>query len=624
MARNRYVKTKHTDQKTFLANETELRKLASKLRRARQAYYNTGQPIMTDTEYDRLENKLRKMSPQHPLLKSVGSSPTDRKTRLPYTMASLNKITESEAIARWIKSNAGPYIVSDKLDGVSAMHVFDHSTNTEGLYTRGNGLTGSDITHMLTSIPSIGNGPKGLKAVRGELIISKSSFNRRYAQEYQNPRNFASGIVNATRSIKSGVSDLNFFVHSVVAPEIFLDKAKTKLLNAGYSVVPFVKRSKLDELWLLEYLAERRKKSNYEIDGLVITAGSMDSIAFKAGYEMEQGVVKEVIWSPTRYGFLKPVVVLAKGLRLAGVTINRVSAHNAKFVVDNKLGKGAIVNVVRSGEVIPKIASVEKPATRAQLPTEYTYSWNSTKVDFVIDDMGIDEVVVRQLTEFLVKIGVDRIKDAQVKLLVEKGIDTIPELLSASTQDFYQAGMGEVMSSHLYNKMHDRMKRVDLATLMSASGLFGRGMGKTRIDTILNEVPYRNQVSILKGQSAKLQRRLADVPGVGTTTSMDYIKGLRKFVKFVNAIGWKPQRVARTVTKVSKLGPSPIVVFTGFRDQALTERLAMFGGKHSNSVTKNTTHVVAISPNAKSTKLAKARLLGIPILSVSEFERKLR
>ncbi|MCA9325875.1 hypothetical protein KDA23_07530, partial [Candidatus Saccharibacteria bacterium] len=530
-----------------------------------------------------------------------GATPTDRKVRLPYSMASLDKITTEKALSRWLLDNSGPYVIADKLDGVSAMHVF--SAREEQLYTRGNGLVGSNISPMLGAVKSIGRGVRGYKAVRGELVISNSVFGRTYSKQYRNPRNFVSGVVNATRETKAGVSDLAFFVHSVIDPVVNLSAAKSKLEAAGYSVVPFVKKTRLTETWLLEYLAERRKKTKYDIDGLVITANSGAAVAFKAGYEMATAIVKEVEWSITRFGYLKPVVILQQGVKLAGVTVKRVSAHNAKFVMDNRLGPGARIDVVRSGEVIPKIASVEKGASRAQMPKGYEYTWTDTGVDIIIDDHAdVDEVVVGKLTEFLIRIGVDRVKQAQVAKLVDHGIDTIPKLLKSKTRDFEDAGMGGILAAHLYTKMNLRIKAIDLPALMAASGVFPRGMGERRFETLLSEVPYRAQITVYKGKRAKLRNRLSEIPGIGQVVAADYVAALPDFIKLVTAIKWKPARVAIKKTRVSGLGLNPIVVFTGFRDRELQDKLKAVGGKLGASVSANTTHVVSLNPSGSSLK----------------------
>src|SRR6056300_493928 len=143
------------------------------LKEADKAFFNTGDPKLTDDIYDIIKDYIRKKYPKDPYLQRVGAD-VDNKVVLPYYMGSQNKIKDSnEEITKYKKKYPGPYLISDKLDGVSGLITCDVNANIK-LYTRGNGKEGQDISHLYKYINGFPEFKKGkMLAVRGEFIISK-------------------------------------------------------------------------------------------------------------------------------------------------------------------------------------------------------------------------------------------------------------------------------------------------------------------------------------------------------------------------------------------------------------------------------------------------------------------
>lgn len=621
----RAIKTKRsTDSKLGLSTESELRNLRNKLRKAQDAYYNTDKPIMDDTTYDKLENRLRKLNPGDKLLTRIATTDTRaaRKVALPYPMPSLDKPKLGDDFNRWLDENPGPYTVSDKLDGVSAQRTKD-----DKLYTRGtSGIVGSDITPLLPVVRGAqGKLPAGIKAIRGELAFLRDTFTKKYAAEFKNARNLASGVVNSINKVHPAARDLVFLVHGIVAPVRPLSSVAPQLKSAGYYVVPFVERKTLDEKFLLEYLAKRREKSRLDIDGLVV-ASKTSIVAFKAGYESAQAEVLRVEWNESRYGYLKPTVILKKGVKLAGATLTRFTAHNAKMIVEGKINTGAIIEVTRAGEVIPKIMRVIKKSTKSPYPAGFgtKYQWNDTEVDLVA--VGKDKSLaakVQELVTFLIRMEVDKVKDGIVEKLVEAGIDTIPALIATTVDELEDAGLGYATASHLQARLEARLKVADLEALMAGSNTFDRGFGETRFSAILGEIDFKQQLVLYKRDKKAFAQRLSIIPGIGLKTAQSYVSRFPAFVKFLQVIKWKPaKRVVRRIRK-SALGLAPIVVMTGFRDAALKKQIQDVGGKVGNSVTKNTTHLVVVDINHRSEKTKKAERYGAKILDLKKFKQLL-
>ena len=152
------------------------------LKEADVAFFNSGVPRLTDDIYDIIKDYIRKKYPKDPYLQRVGAD-VDNKVKLPYYMGSQNKIKDSEEeITKYKKKYPGPYLISDKLDGVSGLITYTNNGNEENikLYTRGNGNEGQDVTHLyeyIKGFPNIKNLNDNL-SVRGEFIISKDNWNK--------------------------------------------------------------------------------------------------------------------------------------------------------------------------------------------------------------------------------------------------------------------------------------------------------------------------------------------------------------------------------------------------------------------------------------------------------------
>jgi DNA ligase (NAD+) len=627
MARQRKIlKTRRSSSaKNILDSAEELRILKNQIRKARRAYFNTGEPIMSDEKYDALEKRLKNLDPDNALLKQVGAiaSKSARKVTLPYNMPSLDKIKPNETLQNWLRAHPGPYNLSDKIDGVSAALVISGSNYK--MFTRGNGSVGTDITHLVPHVKGIPAKPfTKYKAVRGELMFTRDRFISKYAEQFKNARNLASGVVNS-KDISPAAKDLMFIVHQVLEPKVTLASAYNTLIKAGFNVAPSKTANKLDDDFLVEYLSARRAKSKVDIDGLVITSKSGSSVAFKSGYEVGTGTVKEIVWRATRDGFLKPTIILKSPVTLSGASISRLTAHNAKFLQTNGIGVGAVIELIRSGEVIPKVVRTIKSSKVSPFPTDIKWRWNASKVDIVLKyDTDSDESVTDRLVIFLIKLRVDKIKSSTVSKLVEHGIDTIEKMVSSNVDDFEEAGLGHASASHLESSIEQRLKEASIQALMAGSNLFDRGMGERKIGTIIADIPFKQQLVLYKTSKKELVDRISVVPGIGLSTAQSYVRVLPKFVKFLKDINWKPTKLVTPSVVKTGLGIAPIVVFTQFRDANLQLAIEKIGGTVGGTVTKNTTHVVTTNPKAKSAKLNKAKSLGIKIVTPEQIKLLLK
>jgi len=380
------------------------------------AYYNTKKSLITDNEYDILREYIIGKYPDNTIVKNIGAPITKNKVILPYNMPSMDKIKpDTNALSNWMTKYKGDYVLSCKLDGVSGMY------STEGevpkLYTRGDGKVGQDVSHLLRvlNLPQKKTGEQGI-VVRGEFIIPKNVFKEKYSQQFANPRNLVSGIVNS-KTIDEKTQDLHFVTYEVIYPPMNIGEQIEILNRIGYEVVQNRKEDFLSNEMLSTTLMDWRTNYEYEVDGIIVTDDNLHprkdgnpeyAFAFKMviSDQMAEAKVLDVIWEPSKSGYLKPRVQI-EPIQLGGVTIQYATGFNGEFIEKNKIGIGAVIQIIRSGDVIPHIKSVTTPAENPKMP-EQSYHWTKNHVDIVLDNFETDTTVIRKnITEFFTKLDVD-------------------------------------------------------------------------------------------------------------------------------------------------------------------------------------------------------------------------
>jgi NAD-dependent DNA ligase len=411
----------------------------------------------------------------------------------------------------------------------------------------------------------------------------------------------------------------------------------------AFSVVKYVNMPDITNESLTELLLEWRSAYAYEIDGLICMNdakyprqhGNPDhAFAFKMVMtgQMAEAHVSNVIWTPSKDGYLKPRVQF-KPIKLGGVVIEYATGFNAKFIEENKIGVGALIRLVRSGDVIPHIVAVIQPAQQAQMPT-VPYEWNATHVDILLIDKDSD-VTVREknLVLFFTSLDVEGLGAGNVKKIMAAGFETIPQILAMTTADFLKvAGFKEKMAAKIKESLAEQIQKASLPEIMSATNIFGRGFGGRKIKSILLAEP-----TILEPERSAAEKiqRISTVEGMSKKTAEQFVKQIPVFLEFLAAakLTYKLQAPAQTAAQApAAQAPAQTAaqahplfgkhyVMTGFRDKALIEKLTKVGAEQSASVRKNTFVVLAKDPTSTSGKVQEARALGIPIMTAEAFNK---
>lgn len=612
---------------SFLKTLNEIQ-LISMLKLANILYRNL-QPIMTDNEFDILQDYITENYPTNEAVHQIGAPVTSRKVTLPYLMGSMDKIKpDTNALTNWTAKFKGPYVLSCKLDGVSGLYTTEGSTPK--LYTRGDGKVGQDISHLIPylRLPKT----KGV-VVRGEFIIPKAIFDSKYKTKFANPRNMVAGIVNH-KSVNESISDLHFVAYELIKPIKKPSEQMEFIKTLDVDCVLYKFESTLTNEMLSETLIDWRANYPYEIDGVIVTndakydrkSGNPEhAFAFKMVLSDQIGEAKvvDVIWSPSKDGYLKPRVQI-EPINLGGVRIEFATGFNGSFINDNKIGVGAVIELIRSGDVIPHIRKVVVQAEQAKMPF-VPFKWNDTHVDIMLEDLESDETVKeKNITGFFRGIEVEGLSSGNVTRIIQAGFDTVPKILQMTVNDFLKVeGFKEKTANKLYNGIKERLSAASLITIMSASNIFGRGFSGKKTELIIEAYP---NILLSKETDDQKIAKISAIKGMAQKTSEAFVERIPDFIKFAKEAGLESKLSVDVSEKKVFNESHPLfektIVMTGFRDTKILEALKNVGAKLGSSVSKNTFVVLVKDLEEDTGKALDAKKLGVPLMTPSQFVEK--
>lgn len=613
------------------------------LEKASETYYNTAKPILNDNEFDILVDFLRKRKPKSSFLKQVGA-PIKNKVKLDYYLGSMDKIKPpSTKLDNWRNKYSGPYYLSDKLDGISGLIVYNN--NKIKFYTRGTATEGMDITDLIkylnlpsydkikTQLKQLGiKGKKNLIALRGEIIMSKKTF-KKHSNKFKNARNLVAGLVNSKHKKPSLSKDLDLVLYQVVDPNMTFIEQMNLIDELGFNRVYYQKEKEITYSVLSQILKQRKTNSLYEVDGIIVTNNKLHKLnvgknpefafAFKELLEdtFKETIVKSIEWNISKSGKIMPTV-LVKPIEMDGVTISRVTAFNAKYVKENGLGKGAKIQITRSGDVIPYIVKVIKKVD-PEFP-KVEYKWSSSGVD--IETLGkSDEQTIRQNYFFFKTLETRGFGMRLIVKLYENDYNTIEKILKMKKEDFLKLdNIKEKSATNFYQELQ-RIKSNDypIEKLILATNSLGDNFGSRKAKLIFDKYPNILKENIIKNDKIKKEwiSKLSQITGIENKTATQIITN---WSKLLNNLKWLKKYFSINITASKKSNntlQNKNWVLTGFRDKELQNKIEDMGGNVSNNVSKNTDIVVIKDKsvfNNPTSKIKKAQELGIKIIERSK------
>lgn len=617
---------------------------------------------LTDKLYDSIVEELRRIDPNNAIFKSGIIETEDemvsseRKVNLARPMYSLDKETSIPGVKSWAKRNGlnddTILVITGKYDGVSCLR----QEKTEVSTSRGDGVVGQDITEHYKSTRTYQNHTVSLDFYTiGELIIRKDIFKANQhlmikesdGKPYKNGRNMVAGMVNKDKvsqywqyidHIRYGVADEEYLYDKLEQLQLI---EKETGFQCPYEVLFLseLTEEKLNELYY-------KWGSDYEIDGLVIDINSKKirenlgrgtnnnpayAIAYKANWTPPVATpVQKNVYDVSKEGYIKPVVNV-EPFDIEGVTISRATGYNARFILNNNIGEGAIVEIIRSGSVIPKIVNVVKPSEHPDNLPEFCpccnskLEWNKTGVELMCRNPKCSTKNIKKIAFFFETLGMEYFGEAIVTKFYWNGYDSISKILQMSEKDIAMMdGMGSSSANKIITQFEEKVKQSTFDKLAHASGYF-ENLGSRKIKMIVDglggEDAYEEFKSIFlsDGITPKLINKLNKISGVSDITAIAFMNGIVDFDEFLSETGLTYKK---KVIKSNNL-KGRAFVFTGVRDDSLEEFIIENGGEVKGSVSKNTTDVIVKDLNSGSSKITKARELGVNIIKIDDFRTQM-
>ena len=608
---------------------------------------------------------------------SIGAKVNDGAVPLPYFMGSMNKFKTEKLVTQWCGTYDAPYVISAKLDGISAMYVNGQ------LFTRGNGSHGRNISYLIPFL-NIGEAKIHEGGVRGELIMKKSVFQEKYAHLFSNARNLVCGILN--RQYKIGedddeiqtlFSDIDFVAYDIYDSHLsYVDKFKW-LLNREFMVVEHeCDVANFDVAIGDEYL-KKWKQDSYEIDGIIVSNHDVHAHAlcgnpvFAFAYKnnnisvgMSVGVVDKVIWNISKDNYLKPTIQLKTPILCDSSKVEYVTGFNAKYIKDNHISCGTKLRIGLSGSVIPHIFEVlgggeGEWGDNVEI-MDCSYTWSKNQVDLICTDKDYYRRIIKQNVLFFraFQLKCNLQEKTLLNLYDSNGVYFLKDVLSLSLEDWIKVDkMGEkkasgIMSA-LYDVLHWPIVWVETSSFMDyflALGVglqsFERGFalkkiklyieylldlsfidGKRLMENDYIEYQKGNIVDILYSQQPKqitsqtmflfldgLQQMNDKMRELHETPGMDFqLVSMKELFSMVV----DERRVGGA--GAGGAGAGYEFVFTGFRPKQLIQRIQQSGGVITDDISKKTNALIVKEKTKPSRKTKRAKELHIPIFDLDEF-----
>jgi DNA ligase (NAD+) len=576
---------------------------------------------------------------------------------LPIWMGSCKKMNQDTGEVRiWRDKYGGPYHVSAKMDGASALY------DGKKLYSRGKRNEGQNISELMKYIkfPEL---PPGVM-VRGEVIMARSVFQSKYERKdpsetdkFSNSRNAVAGLVNkmgsnAAKGVPTPLTplrekfirDLKFIAYEYITPEPIRASEQFKNLDAlfGVNVAKHEQVQSIDDMSLSKLYDRYIAELDFEIDGVVVCDDAVyvrpygENPDYLRAFKKPLAVltsrtrVTAVTWEVSKEGYLRPVVHF-NPVNLNGAMTGKASGHNAGIIDKEGIGPGAVIDVIRSGGVIPKILVPVVERAEPGFP-DVEYEWNESHVHIYPLVVDLRAVQIKQLHHFLDKLGTKGIGPKLMERLYDGGVDSIVKLMTVTEEKL--SFIGGKTASNIVATIAENKANLTLPLLAGTCGIFGSLMGVTRFEAIFNHYPnLMDSPEVADGNTEELCKMFQQIDGFALKTAQQAAEGFEPFIEFLDELysaGITPT-VAKAKLKsppTSSTRPSDPnkpsikgrnVLITGFRDAGIVNFIEANGGKNLKSLTKACDLLLIKDDNTRNTKVKEAQARNIEVLTREEF-----
>lgn len=646
------------------------------INKASYEYYVLDNPTITDQEYDDYYNELLSIEEKYPELKRE-DSPTNRvggavldkfeKVTHDHPMLSFDDIFNEEEIILFderIKKvvSTAHYTLEPKMDGLSGSLIYKNGVLVRGA-TRGDGVTGEDITTNIKTIKSV---PLRLTEdidieVRGEIYMSKKSFleaNREKVKngekEFANPRNAAAGSIRQLDSKVAAKRNLDFMAYFIPNPEDYGIKTQKESLEflrklgfvTNYKLNGYAKNVK-DITNYIDSLSEKRDNLPFEIDGVVLKVDNLEDekrlgftsrvprwgIAYKFPAKEVLTTLKEIKFTVGRTGKITPNAIFSP-VHVSGSLVSKATLHNSDYCIDKDVRVGDTISIRKAGDVIPEVVEVKLDRRKEDsVPFKMIencpmcdsvlvrkdanhYCKNehcpSRKIESLIHFSSRDAMYIEGFGESIV--------EDFYNLGYLKNIDDFYTLDKYKDELMLLEGFGEKSISKLLESASNSKKN-SLERLLFGLGI--RYVGK-KTAKILSKY-YKTMDNLIKADFDEL-KSINDIGDVIAKSIVDYFSD-EKNINLINRLkdlNLNMRYLGEEVNTSNENINGKTFVITGTlsrpRDE-IKEEIEGLGGNVTGSVTKKTDYVIA--GEKAGSKLTKANELGIRVLTEEEYNNML-
>ena len=650
--------------------------LINYINKASYEYYVLDNPTITDQEYDDYYNELLSIEEKYPELKRE-DSPTNRvggavldkfeKVNHDHPMLSFDDIFNEEEIILFderIKKvvSTAHYTLEPKMDGLSGSLIYKNGVLVRGA-TRGDGVTGEDITTNIKTIKSV---PLRLTEdidieVRGEIYMSKKSFleaNREKVKngekEFANPRNAAAGSIRQLDSKVAAKRNLDFMAYFIPNPEDYGIKTQKESLEflrklgfvTNYKLNGYAKNVK-DITNYIDSLSEKRDNLPFEIDGVVLKVDNLEDekrlgftsrvprwgIAYKFPAKEVLTTLKEIKFTVGRTGKITPNAIFSP-VHVSGSLVSKATLHNSDYCIDKDVRVGDTISIRKAGDVIPEVVEVKLDRRKEDsVPFKMIencpmcnsvlirkdanhYCKNehcpSRKIESLIHFSSRDAMYIEGFGESIV--------EDFYNLGYLKNIDDFYTLDKYKDELMLLEGFGEKSISKLLESASNSKKN-SLERLLFGLGI--RYVGK-KTAKILSKY-YKTIDNLIKADFDEL-KSINDIGDVIAKSIVDYFSD-EKNINLINRLkdlNLNMRYLGEEVNTSNENINGKTFVITGTlsrpRDE-IKEEIEGLGGNVTGSVTKKTDYVIA--GEKAGSKLTKANELGIKVLTEEEYNNML-
>jgi DNA ligase (NAD+) len=595
--------------------------------------YRDGKSIISDQDYDFIFlTALAKRLPNHPFLQKLESENegfAEEKVKLPERMLSTDKAYSWSEIQKWLeritKSAEEIDLSSHNLliKGTAKLDGFAGYDDGVKLYTRGDGNKGSDISRVFErGLDVYNNSERGQGA--GEIVVKRSYFETHLSKHFEYPRNFQASLIKE--------KELDQFALQAIA-----DKAA---LFVPFSQLPVWLGNIREFTDNFESIVNELESGvDFDVDGVVFELVNEElkthmgsnrkfhrwQIAFKENKEKAQVKVLTVTAQVGRTGKITPVAEL-EPTQLSGATIYRATGHHYGLVKDQGLGSGSVVELTRSGLVIPKINKVLRP-TEVDIPSECPccgteLSWESDFLMCLNHESCGDQIVGKMVYFFKVLANNDGFGQATIQKLYENGIQQVSEIYALDEVKLMSMGFGEKTSQNLVKQLiRSRQESVEDWRFLAAFGVQRLGMGNC--ENLLKHYSLE-QVFDLSVED------IANIEGFAELTAELIFNGLDSIKPQYEALiseGFELEKTLLVSQTIEHNHPfqNKKIVFTGTMSQsrAVLQKQAKAHGIAVSSSVSSKTDFLIIGENVGQSKLKAAKVNDVVILTEEEYLQKL-